>query len=78
MPRPTMPSAGCMNSSSGCWPGWVVIRVWVIGGTRAPAAIAWTAAGGRPYWARDGGTVTASASASASADTAAGRPAASR
>ena len=30
------------------------------------AAIAWTAAGGMPYWARDGGTVTASASASAS------------
>ncbi len=35
---PPAPSAGCMNSSSGCSPGRVVIRVWVMGGTLAPDA----------------------------------------
>ena len=35
---PVRPSAGCMNSSSGCSPGRVLIRVWVIGGTLAPDA----------------------------------------
>ena len=35
---PVTPSAGCMNSSSGCSPGRVVIRVWAMGGTLAPDA----------------------------------------
>src|SRR5580692_1113665 len=76
-----MPSAGCMNSSNGCWPGWVAIRVWVIGGTRAPPASASAAACGMPAWAgREAGTVTgviasaASVTAAPSAPSATGGP----
>jgi cytosine/creatinine deaminase len=50
-PRPMRPSAGCMNSSRGCSPGRAVIRVWVIGGTFAPAAYASAAAAGTPIGA---------------------------
>ena len=74
-PSPMMPRAGCMNSSSGCCPGGVVIRVCVIGGTVAPAASASTVACGRPDWTGpDAGTV-AGAGASAGSAPGAGRAA---
>ena len=62
-PRPMIPSAGCRNSSRGCWPGWVVIRVWLIGGTFAPAATAAEAAAGTPAGLRTAAGARASAGA---------------
>jgi cytosine/creatinine deaminase len=64
-----------MNSRSGCSPGWVVIRVWVIGGTAAPAAYAVAAACCTPAaWVAQADSVAGTGAAGGRA----GLPAASR